>query len=930
MSVVVSGTLKTPDGAVVSGANITLTALTVSPDALSGTSASAVTTASGYYGMTMEPGEYAVSVSVKGKTSVYGRIRIEGTESSVTLNMLLRRSLVEVSIPDELLVGFRQIQNNVADDLATIRRLNEDSAEKNRQSIQAKDIAVESARHAEESETRIRELALQAQASEHEAGRQAGIATDAADTSGENARRAEHAMAATEGIAADTANEVARRISQEVKDNARRAEDGATNAEHYASVSKAGAERAETSERKTAELADDVSVSLQQTLAATHDVQEARDIAIQKAGEVAAGMADVQENALKISQSLQDVTLARDAAVRAREGAESALAATVQQAGIATQQAEEAGNAVKQATRQAELTATARNEAVSAKDETAAFAREVAESVSQINQKVTTATGAAERAEKAADTTTTNAGQAAASAGNAAKDREATQILTQRAETAAGRAEEIAGAFNLEDASPEKKGIVRLSSATDSDSETEAATPKAVKEAYDLAKSRASSDHSHSWEQITNVAGASLTEKGVVQLSSATDSDSETEAATPKAVKKAIEIAGQKYTAQDATTEQKGIVQLSSATDSDSETEAATSKAVRAAYDLANGKYTAQDAMTSRKGLVQLSSATNSNSETEAATPKAVKAAYDLANGKAPSVHTHAWNQVAGVPAASLTARGITQLSSATNSVSETLAATPRAVKAVMDETGRKAPLNSPALTGTPTAPTAEQSVNNTQIATTAFVKAAIAAMVASAPAALDTLNELAAALGNDPKFATTMLNALAGKQPLNEQLTAFSQLAGTPDTLPYFDSKRQLSLANISEAARTLLAMTTKEAMQQHLGVGNNTLSKEELLPIILSLFNASIRGVGVGTIILAALVGTPSESRRGFQLVQGREYSGAEITPVSLLMDAQYNANIKADTIANIRMPGVFMALSGYGASGDGGVVGLFIRIR
>ncbi|WP_340533262.1 carboxypeptidase regulatory-like domain-containing protein, partial [Escherichia coli] len=99
MSVVVSGTLKTPDGAVVSGAHITLTALTVSPDALSGTSASAVTTASGYYGMTMEPGEYAVSVSVKGKNSVYGRIRIEGTESSVTLNMLLRRSLVEVSIP---------------------------------------------------------------------------------------------------------------------------------------------------------------------------------------------------------------------------------------------------------------------------------------------------------------------------------------------------------------------------------------------------------------------------------------------------------------------------------------------------------------------------------------------------------------------------------------------------------------------------------------------------------------------------------------------------------------------------------------------------------------------------------------------------------------------------------------------------------------
>ncbi|ENZ4270149.1 phage tail protein [Klebsiella pneumoniae] len=86
-----------------------------------------------------------------------------------------------------------------------------------------------------------------------------------------------------------------------------------------------------------------------------------------------------------------------------------------------------------------------------------------------------------------------------------------------------------------------------------------------------------------------------------------------------------------------------------------------------------------------------------------------------------------------------------------------------------------KAPLASPGLTGTPTAPTAAQSTNNTQIATTAFVKSAIAALVASSPAELDTLNELAAALGNDPNFATTMTNALAGKQPLDSTLTNLS-----------------------------------------------------------------------------------------------------------------------------------------------------------
>lgn len=85
------------------------------------------------------------------------------------------------------------------------------------------------------------------------------------------------------------------------------------------------------------------------------------------------------------------------------------------------------------------------------------------------------------------------------------------------------------------------------------------------------------------------------------------------------------------------------------------------------------------------------------------------------------------------------------------------------------------APLASPGLTGKPTAPTAAQTANDTQLANTAFVKAAIAALVASSPEALDTLNELAAALGNDPNFATTMTNALAGKQPLDNTLTELS-----------------------------------------------------------------------------------------------------------------------------------------------------------
>ncbi len=179
-------------------------------------------------------------------------------------------------------------------------------------------------------------------------------------------------------------------------------------------------------------------------------------------------------------------------------------------------------------------------------------------------------------------------------------------------------------------------------------------------------------------EQSRRHPDASLTAKGFTQLSSATNSTSETLAATPKAVKAAYDLANGKYTAQDATTARKGLVQLSSATNSDSETLAATPKAVKTAYDLANGKYTAQDATTARKGLVQLSSATNSDSETLAATPKAVKTAYDLANGKYTAQD------------ATTARKGLVQLSSATNSDSETLAATSKAVKSAYDNAEKR------------------------------------------------------------------------------------------------------------------------------------------------------------------------------------------------------------------------------------------------
>ncbi|EJP8333546.1 phage tail protein [Escherichia coli] len=154
------------------------------------------------------------------------------------------------------------------------------------------------------------------------------------------------------------------------------------------------------------------------------------------------------------------------------------------------------------------------------------------------------------------------------------------------------------------------------------------------------------------------------------------------------------------------------------------------------------------EASVSVKGMVQLSSATNSTSETQAATPKAVKAAYDLAAGKAPVSHTHPWSQITDVPAASLTVKGTVQLSSATNSTSETQAATPKAVKAVYD-------------------------------------------------------------LAN-------------GKQPADATLTALAGLATAADKLPYFTGNDTASLTTLTNVGRNILDKASTQAVIQYLGLSD------------------------------------------------------------------------------------------------------------
>ncbi|EIZ3826436.1 tail fiber protein [Escherichia coli] len=158
------------------------------------------------------------------------------------------------------------------------------------------------------------------------------------------------------------------------------------------------------------------------------------------------------------------------------------------------------------------------------------------------------------------------------------------------------------------------------------------------------------------------------------------------------------------------------------------------------------------------------------------------------------------------------------EFSNEISSTEERKAATPLAVKTLHDLVDTKAPINSPNLTGTPTAPTATKGTNNTQIASTAFVMAAIAALVDSSPDALNTLNELAAALGNDPNFATTVIDALAGKQPKDATLTALAELATSADKLPYFTGANRAALTALTSVGREIISKTSTEDVLDYL----------------------------------------------------------------------------------------------------------------
>lgn len=173
-----------------------------------------------------------------------------------------------------------------------------------------------------------------------------------------------------------------------------------------------------------------------------------------------------------------------------------------------------------------------------------------------------------------------------------------------------------------------------------------------------------------------------------------------------------------------------------------------------------------------------------------------------------------------GLIDASTTGKGIVKLNDTLTSESVTEAATPSTVKQLNDELQLKANKHSPNFTGKPSSPTPPKDSNDTSISTTAWVRDAIAELVGSSPETLNTLAELAEALGNDPNFATTITGELAQKQPLSPLLTAIAAVTTAANKLMYFTGSNKVGLTDFTETARSLLAKGSTADIINFLGL--------------------------------------------------------------------------------------------------------------
>ncbi|HFL5051523.1 TPA: prophage tail fiber N-terminal domain-containing protein, partial [Escherichia coli] len=518
--------------------------------------------------------------------------------------------------------------------------------------------------------------------------------------------------------------------------------------------------------------------------------------------EVARNASAVTQNTAAAKKSASDAsTSAREAATHATDAAGSARAASTSAGQAATSAQSASSSAVTASTKATEASKSA---AAAESSKSAAATSAGAAKTSETN-----AAASQQSAATSASTATTKASEAATSARDAAASKEAAKSSeTNASSSASSAASSATAAGNSAKAAKTSETNAKSSETAAAQSASAAAGSKTA-----AASSASAASTSAGQASVSATAAGKSSESAASSASTATTKAGE---ATEQATAAARSASAAKTSETNAKTSADNAASSKAAAASSAGSAASSASSASASKDEATRQASAA------KGSATTATTKASEAAGSATAASQSKAAAESAATRAETAAKRAEDiaDAVSLEDASTTKKGVVQLSSATNSTSETLAATPKAVKAVMDETNKKAPLNSPTLTGTPTTPTAPKGTNNTQIASTAYVMAAIAALVDSSPDALNTLNELAAALGNDPNFATTMTNALAGKQPKDATLTALAGLATAADRFPYFTGNDVASLATLTKVGRDILAKSTIAAVIEYLGL--------------------------------------------------------------------------------------------------------------
>ncbi|MCE3566247.1 prophage tail fiber N-terminal domain-containing protein, partial [Escherichia coli] len=529
MAVKISGVLKDGTGKPVQNCTIQLKAKRNSTTVVVNTLASENPDEAGRYSMDVEYGQYSVILLVEGfPPSHAGTITVYEDSRPGTLNDFLG-AMTEDDARPEALRRFELMVEEVARNASAVAQ---NTAAAKKSAGDAGTSAREAATHATDAAGSARAASTsagQAASSAQSASSSAGTASTKATEASKSAAAAESSKsaAATSASAAKTSETNAAASQQSAATSASaattKASEAATSARD-ASASKEAAKSSETNASSSASsAASSATAAANSAKAAKTSETNARSsetAAGQSASAAAGSKTAAASSASAASTSAGQASASAIAAGKSAESAASSASTATTKAGEATEQASAAARSASAAKTSETNAKASETSAESSKTAAASSASSAASSASSASASKDEATRQASAAKGSATTASTKATEAAGSATAAAQSKSTAESAATRAETAAKRAEDIASAVALEDASTTKKGIVQLSSATNSTSETLAATPKAVKAANDNANGRVPSNRKVNGKALT--ADITLTPKDIGTLNSVT------------------------------------------------------------------------------------------------------------------------------------------------------------------------------------------------------------------------------------------------------------------------------------------------------------------------------------------------------------------------------------------------------------------------